>query len=618
MKKEIVKILFFSVFFLLACHVTAATLPSGGSVSGYLTAGSTDLHSFSGNSGETITLIMDETVSSYGQIVLYKPDGSYWTYGNNALHVTLPGTGTYSVVVKFSSTAQYGNYQLHYQRGGDSVENGSLASGSVHTGHLDTWDMDSYTFSAAAGETATLILDEAVSSYGQMYVYRPDGSYWTYGNNALHITLPVTGIYTVVVRYSALAQNGDYSLHYVLGGDVVENGELLSAHSYSDSLTSYDMDSYRFDGVTGETITLTLDENVSSYGQIYLYKPDGSYWTYGNNALHVTLPETGTYTLVVRFSALTQNGDYLLRFYRGGQAVEKGSLISGTNHSATLAIYDFDSYTFSGNAGETITLLMDETVSSYGQIFLYKPDGSYWTYGNNALHVTLPETGIYSVVVRYSALTQNGDYTLRYMRGGDSVDSGSLTSGATHTGSLSTYDLDSYTFSGNAGETITLIMNESVSSYGQIFLYKPDGSYWTYGNNAVHVTLPVSGSYTVAIRFSSLVQYGNYELHYVRGGDAVEKGSISSGQTRSATLDTYDMDSYTFSGIGGFTASLSMSESVSSYGQIFLYKPDGSYWTYGNNSKLVTLPVSGTYTVVVRFSSLAQQGPYSLSLGLTP
>lgn len=176
--------------------------------------------------------------------------------------------------------------------------------------------------------------------------------------------------------------------------------------------------------------------------------------------------------------------------------------------------------------------------------------------------------------------------------------------------------MDSYNFSGNAGEAITLIMDEDQSSYGQLYFYKPDGSYWTYANNLAHVTLPQSGEYTVVVRYSNITHSGDYALHFVRGGDNVENGNLSSGSTQSSNLTNYDMDSYTFSALAQQEIVISMSESVSSYGQIFVYKPDGSYWTYGNNYLNVTLPTSGTYTVIVRYSTITHSGPYSLSYAI--
>lgn len=616
MKKMMIALLFWATGF-LTFTAYAYTLPSGGSVSGVLSAGDTDSFTFTANAGESVMLTLSEMVSSYGQIWIYKPDSSYFTYGNNYLHLTLPVSGTYTAVVKFSNSSQSGTYTLRYVHGGDTVELSAPASGGSFSSHLSAYDLDSFNFYGESGEAVTLLLDEAASSYGQIYLYRPDGSYWTYANNLAHVTLPVTGSYTVILRLSNLTQSQDYTLHYQRGGDTVESGSLYSGQTTVDALSSYDMDSYTFSGMAGEAVTLIMDEPQSSYGQMYFYRPDGSYWTYANNLAHLTLPESGTYTLVVRYSNITQAGSYKLHYVLGGDQVENGLIESGNTYPGTLDVYDMDSYQFEGEAGDAITLIMDESASSYGQLYLYRPDGSYWTYGNNLLHVTLPETGTYTLIARFSTITQTGDYDIHYVRGGEQVEQGSLTSGQTTAATLSEYDMNSYHFTASAGQAITLALDESVASYGQLYFYKPDGSYWTYANNLAHLTLPETGEYTVVIRFSNLTDDGAYMLSYLCAGQAVENGGIVSGASMGGTLGSYDFDSYSFVGSAGFVANLEMTESESSYGQIFLYRPGGNYWTYGNNTVAVTLPETGTYTVVVRYSNIAQSGPYGLSYSLT-
>lgn len=613
MRKSLAYLLLFIFSTFLSSQTFADSLPSGGSVSGYLFPEDIDSFTFSGNSGETVTLIMSESHTSVGRIYIYKPDGTYWTVGNNIVHLTLAESGTYTAKVNFYHATASGNYTLRYVRGGDAVENGVLTSGETASGALNTYDMDSYTFGGAAGETVTLIFDEATATTGTLYIYKPDGSYWTSGNNITHLTLPETGSYTVVLRLYHLTYSGSYQLHYVLGGDAVENTELISGTTLVESLNTYDMDSYYLDGIAGETITLMLDENESTTGVIYLYRPDGSYWTSGNNLTHVTLPDTGRYTVIIRFYHLTYSGDYSLHYVRGGAAVENGSLVSGETRTSSLSAYDIDSYTFSGNAGETVTLIMDEDESTTGSIYLYKPNGSYWTSGNNITHVTLPTSGEYTVVIRFYHPTYSGDYSLHYVRGASAVENGNLTSGTTQTNSLNTYDMDSYTFNGLAGESVTLIMDEAQSTTGAIYLYKPDGSYWTSGNNITHVTLPETGEYTVIVRYYHLTYSGEYSLHYVRGGDAVENGSLSNGSTQFDSLGAYDMDSYTFSALAGQSVNLTMTESLSTTGAIYIYRPDGSYWTSGYNSINATIPTTGTYTVVVRYYHLTYSGPYSLS-----
>ncbi len=179
---------------------------------------------------------------------------------------------------------------------------------------------------------------------------------------------------------------------------------------------------------------------------------------------------------------------------------------------------------------------------------------------------------------------------------------------------MGAHDFDSFTFDGNAGEGVRFRIDESVSSIGQIILYKPDGSYFTYGNNAKTATLPDTGTYTAVVEFTNATQTGDYTVHYVRASDSVENGSLSLGSTYYGYLGTHDFDSFTYTGLAGAVVNFTVSESVSSIGQVILYKPDGSYFTYGNNAKTVTLPDTGTYTVIVEFTNATQSGDYAISV----
>ncbi|WP_086930502.1 hypothetical protein [Agarilytica rhodophyticola] len=113
--KRIIFVIIYSIFSLLvSTPIHALNLSSGDTISGYLFSEHSHSHSFIGNAGETVTLIVDEAVSSAGQISLHHPNEAYWTYANNYIIATLPDTGTYTVIVNYSSIHQSGPYSLSY------------------------------------------------------------------------------------------------------------------------------------------------------------------------------------------------------------------------------------------------------------------------------------------------------------------------------------------------------------------------------------------------------------------------------------------------------------------------------------------------------------------------
>ena len=417
MKRLLLCPIFFVLGLFALCGVanaSAPTLISGSEHSGLILAGGVVVYDFTGNAGETVYLMMDEAASSTGEIHIYKPDGSLWKIGSNFVIDELPDTGTYDVHLKLGNSAHSSLYGLQYVNVTETVENGSLVSGTSALSNFSTFDIDSYDFTGNAGETVFLALDEAVSGTGFIHIYKPDGSFWQTGSNFVHEELPDTGTYTVIVRLSKKEKSGDYGLQYVNVTEALEYGSLVSGSSVLDTLSTFDIDSYDFTGNAGETVFLELDETVTGTGFIHIYKPDGSFWKTGSNLVIDELPDTGTYTVIVRFARIEKSGDYGLQYVNVTDTVENGSLIRGISTSDALSTYDFDSYTITGLSGEHIEVLMFESTSALGQIYIYKPDGSLWTSGSNSASGLLPEAGTYTVVVKFSKTWISGNYSLEY------------------------------------------------------------------------------------------------------------------------------------------------------------------------------------------------------------
>ncbi|OIN85548.1 MAG: hypothetical protein AUJ12_09035 [Alphaproteobacteria bacterium CG1_02_46_17] len=347
---------------------------------------------------------------------------------------------------------------------------------------------------------------------------------------------------------------------------------------------------------------------------ITIYKPDGSYWTYAVGRFSGNLPSTGTYSVVISSGTWGGSGAYSLSYVRGGSSVSDGSLTSGQTFNGSLSENGLDSFQITGSAGQDVVIFGSS--ASYGvYIQVYKPDGSYWTYGSNRFYATLPDSGTYTVIVYANSDTATGPYNLRYVRGSDSVSDGSLTSGQTFNGSLPANGLDSFQITGTAGQGVLFF--GSSASYGvYIEVYKPDGSYWRYALDRFYGTLPDSGTYTVTVYANSDTATGAYNLYYVRGADSVSDGMLVSTLPRSGTLQTNALESYKFSGVASNSLSVSTTASYSRY--IELYKPDGSYWMYGASSISATLPATGEYTLVMYGSALAATGEYSITLTTPP
>ncbi len=200
----------------------------------------------------------------------------------------------------------------------------ALTSGTTTTGTISIPGGISYqNFTASAGQSI------ALQGYSSAYnvaikVLKPDGTVLGTGTHRYNATLPVSGTYSVEI-YNVSSATGGYSLSYVQGGGSVSNGSLTSGQSFSGSLSQNGMDSYQFTGTSGEGFFLSA--YAASYtAQIWIYKPDGSYWTYGNSNEYGTLPATGTYTVIVRTGTASGRGSYLLDYVLGAGSVSNGTL----------------------------------------------------------------------------------------------------------------------------------------------------------------------------------------------------------------------------------------------------------------------------------------------------
>jgi len=264
--------------------------------------------------------------------------------------------------------------------------------------------MQSFQISGTIGQGVLL---NGGSTYGNyIYVYKPDGSYWTGSSTGrFDNSFPVTGTYTVIFMAVSSIDSGAYKLYTLLGGGAVSNGNLVSGQTYSGSLALNQIQSFQIAGTTGQGVLINSATSYSNY--IYLYKPDGSYWTSASNGrFDNTFPVTGTYTVVFQAASTTSTGDYKLYYVRANDNVSDGALVSGSAHTGNLFLNGLASYKFSGTTGNSLSISATGAFSKY--IFIYLPNGSYWASGTDSFSGTLPATGSYTAVIEATTAGSSG------------------------------------------------------------------------------------------------------------------------------------------------------------------------------------------------------------------
>jgi YD repeat-containing protein len=272
-----------------------------------------------------------------------------------------------------------------------------------------------------------------------------------------------------------------------------------------------------FDGVEGDRISLYLSGVTIVYSTIYLNRPDGvtqAATAVDNASIGLIdvqlLPITGTYTIFVdprdnytgnMTLSLYSVADVTAAITTGGPSVNASITIPGQN--ALL--------TFSGTAGQKVSLKMTGVTILYSTIVLKKPDGTNLaatavdSASSGFLETQLlPVNGTYTIFVDpRDSYTGNMTLTLYNV-----VDvTGTITIG----GSPAIVNITTpgqkalLTFDGTSGQQVTVhITNNNIGELA-VLLLKPDGTTLTScvfcggSFNLPTQTLPTTGTYTISI-----------------------------------------------------------------------------------------------------------------------
>lgn len=388
------------------------------------------------------------------------------------------------------------------------------------------------------------------------------------------------------------------------------NGWLFCGDLVQGNLTSSGQtNTYFFNANAGESVRLTLSD--STRAQIFSGTNYLGTFGYLVNPYKLTLPSTGTYTVFVT-DYYGNIGNYNMSFSfvtpRCGLTLVCGQMVT----NKFVASAQVDTYSFTGNAGEVAVVHLNPNGSAVAEVF--DPSGNsigIFGYPNGISNVTLPSTGIYTVLVRdYYGYTDGYSLTLAFATPKCGAP---LSCGQTVTNHLATQgQLDIYTFTGNAGEVVVLHPNPNGSTRAQLF--DPNGNslgLFGYESHPPQVTLPINGTYTVFLSD----YYGYTDDYSLSLGFGTPRcgTTILCGQSVTNHLATQaQLDTYKFTGNAGEVVRLIPSDSM----QAQIFAPNGSYLGYlgyPNNPTQLTLPSTGTYIALLT-DYYGYTGNYSVSL----
>jgi hypothetical protein len=492
------------------------------------TANKIGLVTFDGTAGRQIAIRVSNSSIASGSLSVRQPDGvSLASVGftNQGFldSVTLPMTGTYTLMIDPNSTSvgslTTSLYDVPPDVSGTIVPGGSDVTVTVATPGQNI----GLTFSAASGQRVSLKASNSTIASGALRILKPDGT--TLGSSGFSnlggfldaLTIPATGTYTVQVDPNGTNIGSTtltlYDVPPDVSGTIVPGGSdvtvAVATPGQNVGLT--------FSAASGQRVSLKASNSTIASGVLRILKPDGT--TLGSSGFTnpggfldaLTIPVTGTYTVQVDPNG-TNIGSITLTLsdvppdvtgpiVAGGPSVTVNLTASGQNARLT----------FSGTTGQRVSLKATGTTISSGVIGVLKPDGS-----------TLTTTGLTTsgAFIDVQTLTLTGTYVVFVDPNGTNIGSTTLTlytvpadlSGALTIGgagaalTIGTPGQNGvFTFSGTAGQQVTVRVTGNTIATVAVKLLKPDGTQLTSSTsgassfNLSTQTLPVSGTYTVVV-----------------------------------------------------------------------------------------------------------------------
>ena len=592
---------------------------------------------FDGVAGQRLSIGLSSPTITQFYVSVYRPDGGalttpvlYNINGGSLDLPVLPMAGTYTIFLD-----PYATYTGNVTVTLSTEVTGNITPGgaAVPVTISRVGQNARYVFTGSAGQTVSLNLSSVTVTTGYASLIKPDGSllagptsFGTGGGVIDTQVLPTSGTYAIFVdpagSYTGSVTLTLYNTADVTGAITVDGSSVTPALTVPGQRARY-----TFTGTAGQWINLGLSTVSITSSTLSMLNPDGTtlvsttIGTAGGSLDPTTaLPTTGTYTIVVD-PASTYTGSMTLTL---SSALTGSVTLDGAAVPISLTrIGRTARYTFSGTAGQWVSLGLTSVTLTNVTVTLLAPNGttlastSVGTGGGGLEPAsTLPTTGTYTIVVDPTGI-YTGTITLKLM----SYLSGALNlNGTATTSTISTVGQNArYTFTGTAGQWVSVGFTAVTLAYADVTLYKPDGTYLTAtsigpgGYNSLDLTaaLPTTGTYTLAVNPS-----GAYTGATTITLSSEVTGSVTINAAASAiTIGRAGQNArYTFAGTASQPVTVKITGNTLGSTTVNLYTPSGGYQTGTTNSaasfnlSTVTLATTGTYTITLNPQMTATGG----------
>ncbi len=533
-----------------------------------------DVYRFNGTAGQQVTITLS---SSAFDAYLYLFDSNRNTLASDddtngtdsQIVFTLPYSGSYQLDVTSYFENSTGPYRLVLAGAGGSCNYSISPTSRSHgagteTGSVSVTTTSGCNWTATSNSTFVTITSGTSGSGSGSVSYRVDSNT---GSTTRTGTLTIAG-QTFTITQAAGGGGGEdgcVTPFTVSIGQTI-NRTLDTSCAYQNT-TQY-LDTYRFSGTQGQSVTITLS---SSAFDTFVYLLDANRNTLASNddfsgtnsQVSFTLPSTGLFGIDVTSAVSGATGPYTLVISAGGGTNEDGCVTPYTiNFGQTVrrtldgsCVYSnnenrfVDVYRFNGSAGQQVTITHSSTAFD-AYLYLYMPgtllaEDDDSAGGTNARIVyTLPSSGTYFIDATAFSDNATGDYSLSLSGGslnrldrvpqptdlefGETVVVKSDSTGVTFSQKPETYQ-----FLGQPGQQVIVTLTSPAPNW-QVHLKDPSGNRLVenamVGNPTSHLTqtLQSGGFYEIEVSSTGEASSGGYTLTLARISKLTQPTTVSS------------------------------------------------------------------------------------------
>ncbi|MCA9919584.1 MAG: PPC domain-containing protein, partial [Anaerolineales bacterium] len=306
-----------------------------------------------------------------------------------------------------------------------------------------------------------------------------------------------------------------------------------------------------------------------------------------------------------------------------------GRLSLGQTIQSNMARGGQHIWTFNGNAGEVVSIVLTPANQLDAILDVYGPDGTRLAaldegFSGDAEVVSgleLPLTGEYDILVR-SFAGEGGSYSLSLDEGGESIanfyDAGDLIFGQTAHETLRENEAHAWFFNGRSGDNVFITVNPLTPNLdldvwlldSNVSRLAEQDAFLAGESETIDFVLPENGQYVVLVR-DFFGESGQYEVSLrakaVTPPD--EAGTVMYGTAVSGTLNAQQSVVWYFNAADGDEIDIKLTPSNSNADLLFIvYDPEGNQiWSVdaaqaGDIEQVLAYPImsEGRWSVVIR------------------